>query len=369
MSGAGSPRRGGVELTWRRALLLLSGVTAVVGVLAGLSRVGVTDAAVARAPAHGPLLVLGVFATVISLERAVALGHPLAYAAPTLSAAGAVAMLIGAPGGAWLSLAGALGLVAVNAAVVRRQSAAFTWLMLAASLVLVAGVLAWALSRPISALVPAWIGFFVLTVVAERLELSRLTPTPRWATRALVAISVGFGALAAAHAFAPFVSGRALGAGLTLFGLWQLRFDAARRTIRLGGLPRYSAASVLLASAWLVVAGAAWAWWGELPAAGPRYDAVLHAVFVGYVLAMVFAHAPIILPAVARLDVPFHRALWAGPLVLHVGLVARLAGDLADELALRRAGSLANALSLVVFAASVPAARALSPRRARAAPS
>lgn len=362
LTGASSPRGRGGELALRRLLLALSAATALVGVLAGLARIGVTDAAAARAQAHGPLLVLGVFGTVISLERAVALGHPLAYAAPALSAAGAVAMLVGTTGAAWASLAGALGLLAVNTAIVRRQSAAFTWLMLGASTVLVAGDAAWAMGRPVASLVPAWIAFFVLTVVAERLELSRLTPTPRWASRALVAISALFGALAASLAFTPGAPPRALGAGLVLLGLWQLRFDVARRTARLAGLPRYSAVGVLAAATWLVVAGAAWAWWGELPPAGPRYDAVLHGVFVGYVLAMVFAHAPIILPAVARVDVPFHRALWAGPVVLHGGLIARLAGDALDDVALRRAGSLANALSLLVFAASVVVARARAPR-------
>ena len=85
-------------------------------------------------------------------------------------------------------------------------------------------------------------------------------------------------------------------------------------------------------------------------------------VFVGYVLAMVLAHAPIILPAVARVDVPFHRVLWVGPLALHVGLGARLAGDAVDDVTLRRAGSLANALALVAFAASVLVARALAKR-------
>jgi hypothetical protein len=44
--------------------------------------------------------------------------------------------------------------------------------------------------------------FFALTIAAERLELSRLAPTPRWASRAVVGISV-IVALAAAAARSP----------------------------------------------------------------------------------------------------------------------------------------------------------------------
>ncbi|HME69219.1 MAG TPA: hypothetical protein VKM54_05055 [Myxococcota bacterium] len=33
------------------------------------------------------------------------------------------------------------------------------------------------------------------------------------------------------------------------------------------------------------------------PAARPRYDAILHALFLGFVMTMIFGHAPIIFPA------------------------------------------------------------------------
>ncbi|MCC6644839.1 MAG: hypothetical protein IT374_04620 [Polyangiaceae bacterium] len=361
-----SPPRG-VGLAMRRGILLAAAATALVGVLAGLARVGVTTAALSHAPSHGPLLVLGLFGTVISIERAVALAHPLAYAAPALLAASAGAMLGGLRGAGWLAVAGAGALVGVNAAVVRRQRAPFTWMMLGGALVLTAGAAAWALGRPVAELAPAWMTFFVLTIVAERLELSRLAPTPRWASRALVAVASLVGAASVALAGGVGGAARPLGLGLATLGVWQLRFDLARRTARLPGLPRYSAIGVLAGAGWLTVTGAAWAYWGAPPPAGPRYDALLHGVFVGYVLAMVMAHAPIILPAVARVEVPYHPALWAGPLVLHAGLVVRLVGDAAGDVTVRRAGSIANAAALLVFVAGVVAARALSRARRRGA--
>ena len=67
----------------RRALLLVAAATALTAVLGGLARLGLMVAWGPRhAMAHGPLFVLGVFGTVISLERAVALGARWSLVAP-----------------------------------------------------------------------------------------------------------------------------------------------------------------------------------------------------------------------------------------------------------------------------------------------
>src|SRR5699024_11895909 len=102
------------------------------------------------------------------------------------------------------------------------------------------------------------------------------------------------------------------------WGLWLLRFDVVRRTIRTTGLTRYIAMSLISGYIWLVVTGALWVVFGRLkpttehPAA---YDAMLHAVFLGFVISMIFAHAPIIVPAVLGRAFPYHPMLYV-PLVL-----------------------------------------------------
>ena len=88
---------------------------------------------------------------------------------------------------------------------------------------------------------------------------------------------------------------------LIAIGAWELRFDLARRTVARPGLPRFAALGVLAGAAWLVVAGVLLVRHG-LPPAGPMYDAVLHAVFVGFVLSMVFAHAPIMTKPASNAD-------------------------------------------------------------------
>lgn len=344
-------------LLLRRLLLAAGAGAALTGVLAGLARVGIP---VGWGPSsgawHGPLLVLGLFATLISLERAVALGAAWAVAVPVVGAVTGAALLLRLPAAPWLAVTGAVGLVAVNVALVRRRPALFCWLTCAGSVMLLAGDLAWAAGRPIPAVTAAWIAFLVLTIVGERVRWSRAAVTPRWPPRLLVLLATVLGLAAGAHAAGIDGASRVFGASLVLIAAWQGRFDVARQAVTQSGSSRYIALGVLAGVAWLAVAGMLLARW-PLPPAGPRYDAMLHAVLVGYVFSVVFAHAPTMPQAVASVHVSFTAALYAPLAVLHVGLLARIAGDLGDVLLLRRIGSIGNALALALFVAVVIGSR------------
>lgn len=334
------------KLTGQRVLLLLVAATALVAVLSGLLRLGIAIPLVGRSAAlHGPLFVLGVFQTVISLERATALSRGWSYLAPLLGVLGTVVSLFDLSLSLWLSSAATVVLTCTNAVMVKRQPAAFTWLPLFAGLLLFLSNLRLLLGSPVFAVIPLWQSFFVLTILAERLELSRLLKTPQWATRLLLVLSLGLSLSAflseSHHQFAM----PAFGVAMSLLALWQLRFDLARRTVRQQRLPRLVAVGVLAGAGWLLFGGLLWLF-GNIPFAGPRYDAALHSVFIGYVLSMVVVHAPIILPAVARVSLPFSPLLYLPLLVLHLSLVLRIIGDLAGLAPLRLAGGIGNALTL-----------------------
>ena len=250
-----------------------------------------------------------------------------------------------------LAIASALALTAVNGAIVARQTTAFALVMLGGCLVLVAGQAAWALGRPVFQVVPSWLSFFVMTIVAERLELSRLARTPRWASRAVVVMSLALAIAAVASLSEVPMSDRCVGVLIATLGAWLVRFDLARQTIRQSGLPRFAAAGVLCGALWLVVGGSLLALGGLSPGT-LWYDAELHSVFVGFVVSMVLAHAPLILPAVARVAVPFHRVLWIPLAAIQLSLAVRVAGDLLAVPAARTLGGTLNAVSLgLVFAA------------------
>ena len=81
------------------------------------------------------------------------------------------------------------------------------------------------------------------------------------------------------------------------------------------------AAALLAGYGWLMVAGGLWAGAGQM-ADGPAYDAELHAIFLGFVMSMIFAHAPVVVPSVLGRPLPFRPALYV-PLVLLQSLAAR----------------------------------------------
>jgi hypothetical protein len=185
--------------------------------------------------------------------------------------------------------------------------------------------------------------------------------------RALLALGAGLVAAAVASFAAHAAAMRGAGALWLAIALWLLRYDLARRSLRRAGLPRFMAVSLLSGYAWLAFAGAA-ALAAGLPAAGPLTDAVLHAFFLGFVVAMIFGHAPVIFPAVLGLPIPFSRRFYLHLGLLHAGLAVRIAGDLLGEAALRQTGGVANALALLLFFAQTAAA-ALARRQEATAPS
>jgi hypothetical protein len=289
------------------ALLVLGFVSLAFGVAGGLARFSALDVPAAAIALHGPLMVSAFFGTLISLERAVALGRLWAYGAPLAAGLGGLGLLAGflLPGFSLLVIAAAL-FGACGVALARRQPSLETTTLLL-------GAAAWLAGNVMllegGAAVPWWIAFFVLTIAGERLELSRYLRRPPWVRRAFAVL-----------VFALLLSAlfpRVLGVVLVLLAAWLFAFDLARVTIRQSGLPRYVAACLLAGYFWLALGGA-------LIALATAYDAALHAVFVGFVLSMVFGHAPVILPAVLRVRFPYHPLLYLPLGLLHASLALRV---------------------------------------------
>jgi hypothetical protein len=229
---------------------------------------------------------------------------------------------------------------------------------------LAAGNLAWLASGRPTVAVPAWIAFFVLTIAGERLELTRFLPRSTVAriTFALLAVATGASAIAAVDP----LGARALGAALVLFAAWLARFDLARRTVHDRGLTRYTAVCLLSGYGWLAAGGLAIAMGGLSPGT-PAYDLALHALFVGFVFSMVFGHAPIIVPAVLRVALPYSPWFYVPLAVLHASVALRLSGDVMVAPAVLAAGGIANAAALALFIATAVASVVRGRDRPRAA--
>lgn len=357
-------------------MIALAALSLLAALDAGLFRIGwhIPLLQVDLPLAHGPLMVSGFLGTLIGLEKAVAFGKRWAYLGPAASGLGGVWLAIAseelAPRA--LFVVGSALVIVVLASFYRRFPTTANACILAGAALWCAGNGLWLAGWPVFAVVPAWIGFLLLTIAGERLELNRLMSPSRASRIAfLVSILAAFTGIAlAAYGFsagaeirftetgtwfaAPLYQWgvRLLGGSLLALGAWLLTHDLARLAIKKAGLSRFMASALLLGYAWLVVAGAL-SLVSPGAVAGELYDARLHTFFLGFTFSMIFAHGPVIFPAILERPIDFHPALYAPLALLHLGLAMRFAGDLTGLWSQRPVGGLLNAAAILLFLATM----------------
>ena len=321
---------------------------------------------------HGPLMTLGFLGTVISLERSVALGKGWGYLAPAASGLGGVALLLGLPlaGRLLLCLASIL-LMVVYVVVHRIQPAFHLRVMAAGALCWYVATVLWLAGWTVPRLVPWLAGFLVLTILGERLELARVgmlrASAVRWFAAAGGLFLLGLVLSTVSPATVPLGT-RVAGAGMLALAVWGASNDVARRTVRVPGVTRFMAVCLLTGYVWLAAGGAIWLVAGDLGSSITVYDAALHAVFLGFVMSMIFGHAPVIVPAVLRVKLPFHPSFYAHVVLLHSALAARLiAGDALGSTLWWQAGGIATEVAVVLFLVTSASAAVRARRRGRAA--
>lgn len=314
----------GLSVRWRVPVLLTAGLALFGGLYAGLLLLGtrLPQPPSAVQDVHGPVMVFGFVGTLIALERAVALGRRWALLAPACSGAGALLLLTTGPGwaGKTAMMAASVVLLGVYRALWARQQSVALLAQAAGAFGWYAATLLWLAGVPIGDLVTWMVVFVVATIAGERRELAHVTLLPAHADRWFPAAVAALPTAATAAAVWPRTGTHLVGFALLALAAWLAVFDVARRTVRGSGLPRYAAVGLLAGYGWLAAAGLLWA--GAGPAGdGARYDATLHAVFLGFTMSMIFVHAPVILPAVLRRPLPYHPVLY-GPFAFAARLAA-----------------------------------------------
>lgn len=346
-------RRPGVRLLF----LAPGGAAMLLGLNAALFLLGLPHLPFGQhlAASHGMLLVFGFIGTVIALERAVAWGRAPGYLAPTLLGLGGLALVSPLPleVGKTLLLLGSLGLLWVYIPLWRRQREAAVLIQILGAASAIAATALWLRIADTAPLLPLLVVFVVLTIGGERLELARI----HIGSSAAEPLLVGLSTLLLAAGMGAVLWPRA---GTVLFGLalgalvvWLTVYDVARQTIRAIGLPRYIAWCLLVGYGWLAVAAAIFLVAGLRggPPGGAGYDAATHAVFLGFTLSMIMAHAPVILPAVLRRPLPYRPVLILPAVLLHVSLALRVfVADVLDDGATRQFAGVLNIIAVMLFA-------------------
>ena len=333
----------------RAIIMALAALALILGLYGGLGRLGFPVAA-QLAMLHGPLLICGLFGTLIGLERAVAMGGRWMLGAPLASGLGTLALLVGVPpavGAAAYAVSAAV-LTAGCFLITLRQPALFTGALIFGALTWLVGNLLWMTGSSIPDVAGWWLAFLVLTVAAERLELSRLLP-PMRGSEAHFLFSLGLILAGAQNGLLSDDGSILSGLALLCLTAWLLRHDIARFGIRQRGQVRFMAACMLAAYIWLAAAAAA------LLLSAPAqtalgYDIALHAILIGFVISMVFGHALIILPAVLSLRVAYTPTLYLALGLLHVSVLLRIGSGLAEWAAGRLASGVLTLAALLLFA-------------------
>lgn len=316
------------------------------GILGGWVRMGWGFSFPPAAVHHGALMVGGFLGGLICLERMVTMLHRAWLFFPLAAGLSLVAFLPGAPTVALiLQTTASVGLVAFYFVQMRKHHERYWLILLLGSVFWLSGNVRLLQTGFIPGMVNWWIGFILFTVLGERLELSRFVPVPPRARTVLW----GLIGLLALTFFLPFhgLGPIAYGSVLVLVTLWFVRYDIARRSVKKGGQFRYIATSMIMAYGWLGIHALIALFAGAHPL---HYDLYLHTFFLGFAFSMIWAHAPIILPAVLKFTAsPYHRSLWIVWFLFQLTLAARVVATFMQSPDLRLMSGVANGVSIVLM--------------------
>ncbi|MCF6281067.1 MAG: hypothetical protein L3J28_02475 [Candidatus Polarisedimenticolaceae bacterium] len=342
-----------LKANYRLPLMAMGMLSLITALWGGLQRLGwdLPTLTITLPANHGALMVGAFLGTVIGLERAVALGRLWGYLGPLLTGLGGILMITGAAPlvvAQLLISAGSLMLSLVFIAFMQRQFHWFLVIMGLGALSWLVGNLLWLQGGAIYEIVWWWMGYLLLTIAGERMELGRmlfLSPTKQMLMLASVTIAI-IGMMLTL--FDADSGARLLGFSMITSALWLGCFDVARRTVKQTGLPRFIAINLLAGYFWLAVSGLLLITFGA-DFSGLRYDAVLHAFFLGFVFSMIFGHAPVIFPAVLGRGMLYRPVFYIHVGLLHLVLLLRVGGGLTDALMPRNIGGLLSAITLIIF--------------------
>jgi hypothetical protein len=327
-------------------ILPLIVLSLLIAIWAGWIRIGFNLPANIAIAHHGSLMVNCFLASLIFLERAVTFRNKWVLLLPFLNAFSVVLFTTGFSSAAFLlNIIAAAGFLIMCGWFIYRHKELYYYVFFAGAFCLLSGNMILFRSTLYPAAVVYWMEFLLFTIVAERLELTRFLPVKKIDHALLIAVlAVSFLAL-----FIPFHKGGNIvfAVSLIFIATWLLKYDMAFKSVKLKGQHRYSGLLLIAGYVWLMITAMIMLIW-ERFAFG--YDAMLHSFFIGFVFAMIFSHAPVILPAVMKRPLKLYRPmLYVWFALLQVSLIVRVIADILNDVDCRKYAGLVNGISLLLF--------------------
>lgn len=302
--------------------------------------------------AHGPLMVTGFVATLVGVIRAMRSPEAVGLVPPVLSAVASVAA-IAMPGTAVapvLGIAAALALLATTLRswrAGRRQALALLGL---AAMAWAIGDALWLDRGPGDAATAWWMAFAALAITGQRLDTDQRLARRGRPLLAIAVLLMLLGALAVAAQASEGL--RAFGLGAVALAAWAVREDVVERWSHVGsrGYPRFFVLAMASAYLWLGVSGGLALLLGAAP-----YDAIVHALFAGFVLAAIFAHEPTFVPGVLGRAVVFRTTAYVPLALLDLAVLWRVVATGVASPEGQRWSSLLIGLAALLFVATAGA--------------
>ncbi len=300
---------------------------------------------------HGPLMLCGFIGTLISLERAVASDKQWAFIAPLATALGSILLISGFPQilGQTLILAGSLVLLISFIYFLNLQNSLHTLVMTLGVIFWITGNILWLSGFPVYNSVFWWLGFVLMTITGERLELSRLGNISSKSKSIFLFSGLIILSGLITGLIIPDIGIRILSGGLILFTIWLISYDIARHTIKNKAITRFIASCLLSGYFWLGICGIIGLYSGNNLLNNVLYDSFLHTFFLGFTFSMILGHAPIIAPAILKINLVYSPRFYIPLIFLHFSLLVRISGGLLNNQEIIKSGGLLNVITLVLF--------------------
>jgi hypothetical protein len=330
----------------RLPFVLLAMLSLIVGLLAGLHRIGWQLPLSGVSPNHGAIMVGGFLGTLIILEKIIPLKRNILYAVPMISGASVVLFFIGQPVYSIASLVlASAGLSIIFFIYWIREKSAIYFLMLAGAICWLTGNVLLSVHNfyPIS--LPWWMAFVLLIITAERMELMKFLPVSKNQKLIFIGMLLVFviGCVISFHSIGNYL------ATLSLAGssIWLMRHDVIAFNLKKKDLSRYVGVALLSGYFALLISGIFLTILIEQPMG---YDILVHSFFIGFVFSMIFAHGPVILPGVLGISAkPYHPIFFIWLALLHMSWITRTISDISLDMQLRKYSGLMSVIAIIGY--------------------
>lgn len=326
-------------------------ISMITGIYSGIIRIGQPLPVNKFIPiAHHGILMGGSFlGTLICLERVVTFHQKWAWISVFIMAMSFPFLLFNEPSFAVLCLLlGSLGYFWISTANYLKYRLNGDIIMVLGAFFQVVALTVFFFSNSYPKAFAGWLLFLVFTIIGERINLTRFLPVSK---KAFYEIYFWIGLLLISSFL--YHLGLKIVVGASLIGLaqWLIRYDIIKVNLKRSGHYHFLGLCLLLSYIWLGVSGIL----SMLEMGNPfLYDAVLHSFFVGFVLSMILAHAPIIFPGLLGIKTtPFHPIMYLWLAGLHSSLFIRIYGDMMQNFELRKFGGIYNGVFFIAYILTV----------------